>query len=97
VASAGNFVLPDLTSVGALGVNDLFSGGSHTPYSLALNEGLPVAQPQGVSTSIIDAILGEQHSDSWLPDDHHGTPVATSTVPSALEELHLRGLGDALG
>jgi hypothetical protein len=97
VASAGNFVLPDLTSVGALGVNDLFSGGSHTPYRLALNEGLPVAQPQGVSTSIIDAILGEQHSESGLPDDHHGTPAATSTVPSALEELHLRGLGDALG
>jgi hypothetical protein len=99
VASAGNIVLPELPLIASLHVDDLFSGGSHTPYSLALNAEPSATHPQdaGGSTSIIDAILGEPHGDSGPPDDHHGTQMPGTVVSSALEELHLRGLGDALG
>jgi len=90
-------VLPELPLIGSLGVNDLFSGGSHTSYSLALDTGASLAQPQSTSTSLIDAIFGDEHGNSGPSDDHHSTPGLASILPSALEELHLRGLGDVLG
>jgi hypothetical protein len=94
VASGGNIVLPELSLVGPLAVDALFSGGSYTPYNLALNAEPATAQSlaAGNSASIVDAILGDQHSESGPYDDHHGAPTTSAMVPSALEELHLRGV-----
>jgi hypothetical protein len=91
VASGGSIVLPELPPIGTLRVDDLFSGGSYTQYNLALGAGTSVANSHGTghSASTIDILLGDQHSDSGSHEHHHG---ASAIVPSALEELHLRGI-----
>ena len=98
VASGGNIVLPELALDGLLRVDDMFTGGSYTPYNLALNAKSPVAHFQGAgnSASIAETILGDQHGDGGAQNDHHSAQLSNGIVPSVLEELHLRGL-DGLG
>jgi hypothetical protein len=85
---------------GALALDDLFSRGTYTAYNLNLNSE-PVAasvslQTGGGAVSIVDNIVGDPHGVDTSHDGHDHTMTPHTLPTSALDELHLRGLGEAV-
>jgi hypothetical protein len=102
VASAGSLVFQAAPLTGSLAIDDLFTGGRYTDYGLALGATSPDA---GVTAAVgatstagdtIDHVLAGAHDGSSADDICHDGQVANVTLPSALDELHLRGLGDGI-
>jgi hypothetical protein len=97
VASAGSIVISEVPVGTALPLDDLFSKGAYTDYNLALN-----SEPIGVSASLQTGgagtlLVGSLQAGDTAHDDHDGTMAQHSLPTSALEELHLRGIGDGVG
>ena len=98
VASHGTIVLSEVPLAGALALDDLFSRGTYTAYNLNLN-----SEPAGASVSLQ---TGSALVSINIVDDPHGADaslggpdntMALHTLPTnALDELHLRGLGEAV-
>jgi hypothetical protein len=80
-----------------LGFNELFSGGGYTDYGLALHSGTSPGASSVGSGSLLTPALDEHLAITAADDDHSGTGHGQHLgLPSALEELHLRGLGDGI-
>jgi hypothetical protein len=97
LGSSGTIVLAEVPLAGALPLDDLFSRGTYTAYNLNLTSE-PVAasvslQTGGAAVSIADNVVGDPHGG----DGHDHTMTPHSLPTSALDELHLRGLGEGVG
>jgi hypothetical protein len=105
LASGGTVVLQELPVVSNIAVDDLFIGGGYTAYNLELQitvqtgtENASQGATVGVSESPMDneiAIQGDHGSISSDQGDvqAHGLTIA---LPSILDEIALRGLGDGI-
>jgi hypothetical protein len=103
VASSGQIVFKALPVVddlgGDLGLDNLFSGGGYTDYNLALRsdaaDSAPSHGPAGTigSSTLVDHIL-TGGNDPGQPFDND--QVRNVGLPSVLDEIALRGLGDGI-
>lgn len=96
VASGGSLsfapVIPDL------GLDDLFAGGSHTDLGLALQSTAASGMSSGgAAASLLDHLVGGAHADSAPDQGHSDGSGQNITLPSILDEIALRGLGDGIG
>ena len=103
VGSSGQIVFKALPAVadlgGDLGLDSLFSGGRYTDYNLALRaDATDSASSQGVgstggSSTLLDHLLpGGNDPGHHLDDDQ----MRNVGLPSVLDEIALRGLGDGI-
>jgi hypothetical protein len=93
VVDGASIVLKQVADI--TGADDLFANGRYTPYNLALQDGDPSGQgalSQSILTPIEHALADSVHLDFITGDSR---PVSIA-LPSALEEIGLRGLGDSL-
>ena len=101
LASTGTIVVPEAPLGGALPLDNLFANGTYTAYNLSLNSEPVTAsvslQTGGGAVTIIDNIVGDLHGVDASHDGHDSTMSAHSLPTSALDELHLRGLGEGIG
>jgi hypothetical protein len=99
VASSGQIVFKALPIAGDLGLDSLFSGGGYTDYNLALRSDAadaPVSHglaSTGGSSTLLDHILPASNDPGHQLDDDQARPLA---LPSVLDEIALRGLGDGI-
>ena len=96
LALSGTFVLSE-APLAVPPLDDLYSGGTYTAYSLNLISE-PVAagvslQTGSAAVSIVDNVVGDPHGG----DGHDDTMTPHSLPTNALDELHLRGLGEGVG
>ena len=99
VGSSGQIVFKALPIVGDLSLDGLFSGGGYTDYNLALRADASVsASSQGLastggSSTLLDHLLpGSSDPGHHLDDDQ----MRNVGLPSVLDEIALRGLGDGI-
>jgi hypothetical protein len=99
VGSSGQIVFKALPAVADLGLDSLFSGGGYTDYNLALRADASVsASSQGLvstggSSTLLDHLLPGGNDLGHQFDDDQTRNVG---LPSVLDEIALRGLGDGI-
>lgn len=97
VGSSGQIVFKALPVAGDLGLDGLFSGGGYTDYNLALRaDGGPtshgLASTSGSSTLLDHLLPGGNDPGQSFDDDQ----MRNVGLPSVLDEIALRGLGDGI-
>jgi len=101
VASSGQIVFKALPVVGDPGLDSLFSGGGYTDYNLALRaDAADSASSQSLagasgSSTLLDHLLTGSNDPGHQFDDDQGV-VRNVGLPSVLDEIALRGLGDGI-
>lgn len=103
VASGGNLIFHNTSTINNT-VDDLFSAGRYTDYNLALQSSAADnlktnMQPSMVQTGYISGLVeqlleSEDHSSSSV--DELGSSKPNFSLPSAIEDVALRGLGDGI-
>jgi hypothetical protein len=102
VASPGSIVFQDAPAAGSAAPDDLFAGGGYTDYNLALQTGISLSLPSPGAILLDTAAQAEESlsaitanaTSSEQGGQGNAQPIA---IPSVLEEMGLRGLGDGLG
>jgi hypothetical protein len=103
VASSGELLFKGLGGSQGLAADELFVAGKYSDYNLALQSsaatGGALAQPLSIAApvvSIVDGLLGAEENGAHEDAQHGQSLSSVIALPSVVEELGLRGLGDGI-
>jgi len=106
LASGGSVLLEELPVISDISLDDLFSGGGYTDYGLELQVTVATEPEGGAPDASVSASASPSDTELALQTDLDSPGLIEGTVqalgnnialPSALEGLGLRGLGDLWG
>jgi len=96
LASGGSVVLQELPVISSIALDNLFVGGSYSDYNLELQSTSQNATTVSESAMDIDAAIQDDQTGIALDQSDAQTQSPIIALPSILDEIALRGLGDGI-